>query len=380
MTQLTYNTRLVFDSEEDENKIWEVLDAQRFVVNECSKIAFSIRKKLNIFTLHHSFYESFRKSREEIPAQIVVRSINEVLSNYKSIKTSKHKIDKPIEKKNLSIRLDKRIYSVTGDSIKLTTLRKRIAAKFDHYSKLDEMLSKYEFCDPLIFVKNNQIWISLTFKAPNIPINNTNSIGVDLGIRVFAATSEGNLYIDKKFNKEKRKIRYSKRQLQSKGTKSSKRHLKKLKHKEFNKNNNFTHNLANRIIKDTKCGIIVMEDLSKIKAKKTKYENKNRISQISLYNLRTILTYKAPLFGKVVETVSPAFTSQRDHRTGELDGKRMGRRYIGKDGIILDADINAAINIAIKSKHPVSIGNYLDGQGTVNCPIVSVCKEQATKI
>lgn len=114
----------------------------------------------------------------------------------------------------------------------------------------------------------------------------------------------------------------------------------------------------------------MLEDLSGIKKKKVKWQNKNRISQVPFFMLRTILTYKALLHGKQVITVNPAYTSQIDSRTGKKDGERKGRRFIGKDGVVLDADINAAINIANRSKHPASIGNYLDGQAVVNRPIV----------
>jgi transposase len=91
-----------------------------------------------------------------------------------------------------------------------------------------------------------------------------------------------------------------------------------------------------------------------------------------MFELRRILTYKALLHHKQVITVSPAYTSQIDHRTGKLDGKRIGGRYIGKDGQILHADINAACNIGLRSKLPCSISNYYAWQAKANSPIV--CK------
>jgi len=75
-----------------------------------------------------------------------------------------------------------------------------------------------------------------------------------------------------------------------------------------------------------------------------------------------------------VITVCPSYTSQIDHRTGKKDGLRKGCRYYGTDGTIFHADINAAINIAIRSKHPVSqVGkaNLTYGQAKVNRPIVN---------
>lgn len=386
MSSLTYNTKLIFSNLIEKQKLVKVLEDQRLVVNECFKIAFDIRKSLNIVTLHSSFYKNFREKYPEIPSQIVIRGESEVLATFKTIKSNKHKIENPPVKTGLSSRLDKRLYTlISRNSMKLTTSNGRITVSFSEYQKLTELLNKYKFCDPLIFVKGEEIFIALTFQIPETIPSSDLALGVDLGIRINAATSEGNLYVDKKFNSEKRKLRFNKRKLQtakSRRSRSARRHLKKIKRKERNKNKNFCHHLANAILKDTKAGFIILEDLSKIKKKKYKSQNKNRISQIPLFDLRRILTYKAPLFGKLVETVSPAFTSQRDHRTGCLEGKRLGRRFIGKDGLVMDADVNASINIAKKSKyeHPISIGNYLDGQGLVKNPNASVRARQATAL
>ena len=69
-------------------------------------------------------------------------------------------------------------------------------------------------------------------------------------------------------------------------------------------------------------------------------------------------------------TVNPFETSQRDNRTGKKDGMRKGARYYAKDGVVFDADCNAAINIAKRSKLPFSRGNVLDGQVKVTKPNV----------
>ena len=231
-----------------------------------------------------------------------------------------------------------------------------------------------------MFEKNGEVWICLTFDVPEILSQKKLALGIDLGCRVNAATSEGNLYIDKKFNGEKRKLRFNKRKLQSKSkdSKSAKRHLKKLKRKEANKNKNFSHHLANKLIKDTKADTLVLENLKSLKVKKNKYENKNRISQVPIYQLKQILTYKALLNEKTVIEVSPAWTSQIDHVTGKKEGDRKGRRFCAKSGKIYDSDINGAINIGLRSKLPVSQTKKLTyGQANVNSPIVGVGRSQA---
>ena len=49
--------------------------------------------------------------------------------------------------------------------------------------------------------------------------------------------------------------------------------------------------------------------------------------------------------GTALVLVNPAYTSQIDSRTGLLQGKRRWDRFYGLDGVVLDADTNAARNI-----------------------------------
>ena len=80
-----------------------------------------------------------------------------------------------------------------------------------------------------------------------------------------------------------------------------------------------------------------------------------------MYAFKKVLMHKAQLVGKRVETVSPVYTSQTDSRTNKRDGKRQGCRYYCSDGIVLDADWNAAVNIAKRGNHPCSTQTPLDG-------------------
>ena len=81
------------------------------------------------------------------------------------------------------------------------------------------------------------------------------------------------------------------------------------------------------------------------------------------FETRKVLTYKAKNIGKHICLVSPAYTSQIDSVSGIKEGTGKGIRFYVKNGLVYDADINVAINITQKSKHPISQGNLLDGQG-----------------
>lgn len=374
---ITYNTELLSDNHDDLESLRSLLESHHIVFNIASKEQFN-EKKNSIVILHSKVYHNVRKQFPNINSQVVIKAEQECLASYRSVKSNKHKLKKPIEKKNLSIRLDKRLYSFpTKESVKITTSNGKRSFKFKLYPKLVELLNKYKYADPLVYINDNKVYISLPFDNKIDKQKSKLALGVDLGMRRVAACSDGRIIIDRKFNGDKRKLRYLKDNLKSKGTKSARRHLLKLRHKEANKNKNQTHCVANKILQ-TNADTIVLENLKGIKAKKHKFQNKRAISQIPLFELRRILTYKAENQGKTVLLVSPAYTSQIDSFSGIKEGVRRGCRFYAVSGIVYDADLNASRNIGNRSKLPVSYGNILDGQALVNVPIV--CKPSTAQV
>jgi putative transposase len=383
----TYNIKLQFNNREDKNRLMETFKIHQNIWNYLSEYVFKTNIKLSGKTLHEKTYYKCRKLFPQSPSQIIIRAREDIISTFKTIRSNKHKINKAPVKNNLSIRLDKRLYTIKGNSIKLTTNGDKALATFVPYPKFKELMEKYPICDPLIFVKNNQIWLSVTFNNITIPLQDNYCIGVDLGIKRTAITSEGVIIVDKNYLKQRRKARYLKRQLNSKKKEnihkikkgnSCRKHLKKIKRHEKNLSKNYIHHVVNKILK-TQSNCIVIENLSKIKNKNcgTKFNNKQ--SQVPYFMLKQILSYKAQALGKRVETVNPAYTSKDDFRNIER-GIRKGCRYYASDNKVFDADLNASINIANryagKVKLPVSFvfpsdGKYkLNGQVPVNEPNV----------
>lgn len=379
----TYNIKLEFQNQEDKDRLVETFKIHQEVWNYLSEYVFKTQIKLSGKILHEKTYHKCRKLFPESPSQIIIRAREDVISTFKTIQANKHKIEKAPVKNNLSIRLDKRLFTIKGNSIKITTNGKKALATFTPYPKFQELMEKYPTCDPLIFVRNNQIWLAMTFNNSTISLEDNYCIGVDLGIKRIATTSEGIILIDKDYLKQRRKIRYLKRQLNSKkkenihkGKKgnSARKHLKKIKRYEKNLSKNYIHNIVNKIL-TTKANTIIIEDLSKIKKEDKGTNFNNRQSQVQYFMLKQILSYKAQALGKRVETVNPAFTSKDDYR-GIERGKRVGCRCYASDGKVFDADLNASINIArrwsVKTQLPVSFvfpsdGKYrLNGQAPVN--------------
>lgn len=303
---LTYYTELLERSQEDLENLFEILRMERDGFNIASKIQFGLKNK-SLKELHHKSYEKIR-SETGCPSQVAIKANKSCLSSYRTASSNKHKLNSPIIKKSLSLSLDKRLYRKKDFTFFITTKNGRKPFELKLYPRIKEYLDKYSHGDPSLFERNGRIFISIPFKIPVPEIKPKLVLGVDLGMRINAACSDGRLINDKRFNGRKRTLRFNKRKLQSKKTKSSKRKLNKIRHKERNINKNHTFHLSNKIL-ETDADIIALEDLKGIKKKKHKYQNKRAISQVPFYQLSQTLTYKALLLGKQVTLVCPKYSS-----------------------------------------------------------------------
>lgn len=379
-------------SEEDKAYFLSILKEKQECFNFLSKELYALEwnKFLSIKKLHDRFYYSLKKRFPNLLTQILIKVEQEVLATYKIVASNRHQIDKAPEQRNLCLQLDKRLYShFTKTSIALPGNKgeKRKQIEFMLYDRARNFLEHNTPHDPRLYVKGNKLYIAIPFDVACPAPENEDLLGVDLGIRCVASCSDGRVYKCNDFKKEKRRLKYLRRCLQSKGTKSAKRHLRKNGRKIANYSKDYTHKLANELLK-TKADIIVLEDLKKIK-ENTKHFKKTKIKRtahnrafgdIPIALLASMLAYKASHLGKMVATVDPAYTSQDDCR-GLDRGKRQGRRYYGIDGVQMDADINAAVNIAnrflwnnkiLVEKHPVSYPEMrtYTGRLPINQPIV----------
>lgn len=368
---ITYNAEMVFPSDECRSHFMELLEQTRNAYNECAKIIYDSGIPLDIKSVHNAVYSHIRNGYPKLTSNAVIAIYRDVMGAIRSIKSNKHEDAKIPEKTHLNHKLNRYLYNrLTAEGIWLTTNTKRIRSHitFKTYPRLQDMFKRYVPGDPTIFLRNGKFYMSIPFKGQESPLKNDTCIGVDMGERRFAITSDGLMLNDKEYNARRRKIRYLKRCLQKKGTKSAIRHKRKLSRKEQNQSTDMCNHIANAIIASTTASIIVIEDLSNIKKKTSKsnegFKKKShnrRISQIPFYKFKQILSYKALLYGKRVETVSPFMTSQVDCTTNKKEGTRKNRRFYCSNGIVLDSDWNAAINIAQKSKHPFSFSTPYDG-------------------
>ncbi|MBO3459270.1 zinc ribbon domain-containing protein [Aetokthonos hydrillicola Thurmond2011] len=96
---------------------------------------------------------------------------------------------------------------------------------------------------------------------------------------------------------------------------------------------------------------IICEDLTQpIKGKQQAKRINRKLNQWMKGELQASLEKISLETGSTISVVNPAYTSQIDHQTGTLLGRREGDRFICYTGDVIQADLNAAINIRFRGQ------------------------------
>ncbi len=200
--------------------------------------------------------------------------------------------------------------------------------------------------------------LHIVIHCPSVAFaDNGQAIGLDLGVTRPAVTSDGRLHGKKRWREvSKRRFRL-KRKLQANGSKSAKRHLRRLAGREQRFRRDCDHVLSKSILHGITAGTtVVVENLTNIRArvKARRGEAKRRLHNWSFAQLRGFLGYKAGALGCRVVGVDPRHTSQRCAVCGHIyRGNRPSQsRFVCRlCGHRANADKNAAENI--RDKHLV---------------------------
>ena len=102
-----------------------------------------------------------------------------------------------------------------------------------------------------------------------------------------------------------------------------------------------------------KASVIAAEDLTaKMAGKKFGKNTNRRLAAWTKGTIAEALDNVSQRRGSTLVLVNPAYTSQIDHRNGCLLGKRAGDRFHCFDGVVLQADENAARNVKARLSDP----------------------------
>jgi len=305
----------------------------------------------NRYDLHHLCYHEARK-KFNVPSQFVINANRVASQTLKSVKTNKG--TKPVFKEYLPLAFDLRTFKFLFDKVKLTTIKGRVEIPLD----IPEYYWRYLDWNPqtaiLIVDKKGRMFLHITFSRDIKQVSNQLQLGVDVGINHVAVTSNRRFFNGKKIRRYRIKYKRLRARLQSKGTRSAQKLLKKISGRERRFKAYWNHVISKQIVNNCNVGTIVLEDLKGIRKMKQSKRFNFWLNGWSFYQLHNFISYKAGREGIRVVKVNPYLTSQRCSHCGKIGTRSKGYFVCSHCGYSLNSDLNASYNLA--KHHSISGG------------------------
>ena len=191
------------------------------------------------------------------------------------------------------------------------------------------------------------------------PIKESTTIGIDLGIKDFAVTSEGEVFENPKFLRETlSKLKYVQRKFSKNKGKRTKNKLAKLHEKVANQRKDFLHKTSSKLISDNQT--ICIEDLN-VKGMVANHKLALSISDCGWSMFVDMLEYKAEWYGKNILKIGRFEPSSKLCSCCGSINKELTLKdrewTCSKCNSLLNRGINASINIK-----NFALKNHLSGE------------------
>jgi putative transposase len=333
---------------EQQQALLDTMHAFNEAANYVAQVAFA-EKTANKFSLQKLVYGELRTTYK-LPAQLAIRAISKASEAYKRDKSIK-----PMFKPEGALVYDERVMSFKGLlSVSLLTLQGRALVPFQVGGYQQARLDAIKGQADLIYRKGT-FYLAVTLEVPEGEAGEPQGmLGVDLGIVNLATDSEGETFSGELVERNRKRHHALRQRLQKRGTKSAKRHLKKLSGKEARFKRNTNHVISKRIVAKAKAtgqGIAI-EELRHIRKRTdstVRRSQRNRHSSWAFGQLRSFLSYKAAFAGVLLHTVDPRNTSRMCPACGHCakeNRKSQASFCCVQCGLAMNADIVGAINIS----------------------------------
>ena len=356
MMKLTLLVKLAPDDEQY-SLLLQAMEKFNEACDDIAKVAYQ-NKLANNWALHKLVYYRIRE-QYGLSAQMTVRAIGKVVESYKRDKNKLCKF-----KPHGAMIYDERILSWKGlEYASILTLEGRIKVpiRIGEYqrARMDRLKGQAD-----LLLRNGVFYLAATIDAPEeTPYDPVGTLGIDLGLKYLCYDSDGGYYSGKRVDEVRERNAILKADLQSCGTKSAKRHLKRLSGKESRFKRDVNHVISKNLVAKAKGTQrrIALEDLKGIRrGVSARRSQRSRVHSWGFHQLRHFVEYKARLEGVQVIPVYPRGTSHICPACGVEDRRNRPERDLFRCvgcGYAGHADHVAAINIAARAN--------------VNRPIVS---------
>lgn len=351
MMQITVTIQLQ-TTPEQHSMLLETLQVCNAACNHISHIAWETQT-FRKYDLHHKTYHSV-KTETNLHANHVVRAVAKVAHAYAADRDSKRKFC-PLGAIELD---DKLIRWHTKDQIvHITTSRGRNSFVFRCSANQKSLLdAKRSQCSLLL--RDNQFYLAVAVEVQETELFAPQGvIGVDFGITNIATDSEGNNYTGASVMRVRRKYRRLRQILQPKKTRSARKKLQKIRHKESRFSKNENHCISKKLVQlaVVRQKALAIETLTGIRQRGNGLNRavRTEVNNWAFYQLKTFLTYKAKRAGVTLIEVDPRYSSQTCSRCGHCERanrKTQERFECLCCGFQANADFNAALNLKARGE------------------------------
>lgn len=297
---------------------------------------------------HNATYKLTRKSIPDLPSSLVQGARDCACEALKAVKCETLPERKPLS----AIRYNQRVITVNlvHGIATIASTKGRLKATFFVPPRYSSYISWTIKSSTISYDRRNKVFylhVSLEHNDPE-KVTDLRVLGIDRGIVNIAVCSDNRFFNSKKIKNRRAQYTHLRKELQSKGTKSAKRKLKRMAGKERRFATDTNHCISKQIV-NSEYTVFALEDLSKIRVQKRRGKEFNRkLNSWPFYQLEQFIRYKAEAIGEHVLLVDARYTSQKCSNCGHTyKGNREGSNFrCRKCGFELHADLNASRNIA----------------------------------
>jgi putative transposase len=351
-----------------------LFETQKAFAKACNQaIPFVIENRCwNRVALHHLCYYHIRENIPSLGSQMVCNAFQKVCSSYKVLKIKKSQDVPTIHFKDAgSVHYDKRTYSIKENILSLYTVTGRIKCEYITGDFQREYLKSGAVKEAELIRKGKRLFFNLVLDLPDVEIKKEGKIfSVDVGENNLATTSNGTIHGGGKLRHERDVFLARRAKLQSNGSRSAKRCLKKISGRERRHVKETNHIVSKKIVQeavDSGAKIIVLEDLTNIRKRiKGNKRMRSRLHRWSWYELQQFVEYKAEAMGINVVYLNPSHTSQTCSKCDCLGSRHKHRFKCSNCLGYQNSDRNACQNLLKLGESVVS------STASVKMPVVAV--------
>ena len=371
----------LYPNKEQELKLNKVLGCYRFVYNQMlalkQKEYNKNKKSLGLTDLSKYFHGTLLKDEQyewlkEQNTKVMKQSIRQMLSAYDKFFKQHNGFPKFKSKKDKQSALFPLEAISKGNKFnerKITLTQPLKDIKFrcsDLYFKRLQAYKEGIRSATLSKTKSGNYFLSVLVELPQeevIRFEQTNEhVGIDLGVKDFVITSDGEVFENKHFfKKQEKKIAKLQRRLSKKQKGSNNRNKQRVKiAKEFERLTNqkeaYIHSVVNKLL--TYYDVVFMEDLN-VQGMLKNHKLAKAIAEVGFYRFKQVLTDKANNNYKQVIEVSRYYPSSKACSQCGYKNKELtlnDREWTCPVcGTHHDRDLNAAMNILIEGERIIGV-------------------------